>query len=806
MDRDAHFSMMLRQYMDVAGYSGTARLANRVNDVFESPGFLHRGTIANWLNGHIKYVRNWQKLVAVGVVLNLDIAEMNMLLVSAALPTIWELWETHGATEQGFFKHVPETLLSNWAIDDELPSPGLLPANSRMPLRPNPLFVGREESLQTIARSLQQSDSNMPSKTVVLTGIGGIGKTQLAAEFAHRYGRYFTGGVFWLHFDQPETILNQVALCGQMNNPELEPNSNLQVLPLHQQARLVQRDWQENVPRLLIFDGCEEEMLLSKWSPITGGCRILVTSRRAQWDMSLGLTTINLNTLEQTESIQLLHNFLPEEGPDTLTALAAELGDLPLALHLAGNYLMKYKHAISIPEYIKQLSSIPTLTHLSMQGEASDISPTNHVSNVQKTFALSYQKLDPNLSIDQVALIIVARVAFFAPGEPIPRDLLQMASGYADQPTSDLSFDAGLIRLDELGLIRLQAEGGIWVHQLITEFLQAIIVDSTAQSDVEETLKAEARRCSRETQSPTLLRAWYPHLRYVTDVALPREDIQAAGLANELGIYLYLDGEYTQAKVCLERTLAIRERLLGPDHAETSECLNHLGVLLNETGDYVSAQLCLVRSLDIDERVLGPEHSRTTMTLNNLGNLLIKMGEYEKAKSYLERALEIQMKIHGTEHMQTAMYLNNLGNLSRAMGEYEKAYSYYEQALTIGKQVLGSTHPGLAYALNNLGYVQQIMKNYEQAKQYLDQALSLREQTLGIEHPITAQSLMCLGDLYQVTGDTETARTYYERALTIQEKSLGFNHPDIAYVYNNLGELFQAEGSFEKAKLHYEKH
>ena len=802
MEMEAHLSILLRQYMETAGFSGTARLAKRVNVVFESPGFLHRGTIANWLNGHIKYVRNWHKLVAVGVVLNLDIAEMNMLLISATLPTIWELWETYGSTEQNFFKHIPASLLSSWVLSDEIPSSGLLPANSRMPLRPNPLFVGRDEPLRTIAQYLKQSNNNMPGKTVVLTGIGGVGKTQLAAEFAHRYGRYFTGGVFWLHFDQPEAILSEVALCGQTDNLGLD--LDFETLSLKQQARLVQRAWQKSIPRLLIFDGCEDESLLNQWRPTTGGCRVLVTSRRAQWDMTLNLTTLNLNTLTRIDSIQLLQNFLPEQESAILASLANEVGDLPLALHLAGNYLRKYKYAVSIQEYMSQLSLTPTVAHLSMKGEGSSISPTKHVLDVQKTFALSYQKLDPNEAIDHMALIIIARAAFFAPSEPIPRGLLQAASQYVEESVSNMSFAASLARLDGLGLIRLQTTGSIWVHQLIAEFLQDTITEPTAQTDVVKaiTIKAEQLNLSSEL---TALEELEFHLRYIIDTYPEREDELAACLYHEFGRYLILVGDYQNALVYAKQALTIRQRVFGNQHVETANSLDNVGSILQEMGQYDDAKHYLETALYEYQYLFGDDDLRTADSFANLGNLFLHLSEFVDASYYLQKALIIHENIVGKEHPATANSFNSLGTLFISQAEYEQAEHAYKEALTILENVYGRDHLKVAPIFNNLGTLFYTTKDYDNARECYEYALQICEDKIGQQHPRTAVTYNNLGKLLIKMGIYDEAQQYLEKALAAWEEILETHHPDTGITLNNLGELFQAKDDPDKAKMYYEK-
>jgi hypothetical protein len=282
---------------------------------------------------------------------------------------------------------------------DMLPKPGPLPGGSLMPLGRNPLFVGRERDLATLAAALKGGEAIAIGQieTAATTGLGGIGKTQLASEFVHRYGRFFAGGVFWLSLADEKAVPAEIAACGGIGAMDLRPDFG--DLPLQDQLRLVAAAWQQPMPRLLVFDNCEDPVLLAQWRPSAGGCRILVTSRRTDWEPSLGVRTLALNVLSRAESLDLLRQHCPEADDQILAAIAAELGDLPLALHLAGSYMSRYQRVISPADYLDQLRDPALLEHPSLKGLG--VSPTGHIQNVYRTIALSYDKLDEDDPVDE---------------------------------------------------------------------------------------------------------------------------------------------------------------------------------------------------------------------------------------------------------------------------------------------------------------------------------------------------------------------------------------------------------------------
>jgi hypothetical protein len=231
-------------------------------------------------------------------------------------------------------------------------------------------------------------------------------------------------------------VPSEIAACGGPGYLALHPG--FADLKQDAQIELVRAAWQSPLPRLLIFDNCEDEALLEAWRPKSGGCRVLITSRRGEWDPSFGVATLELQMLPRAESIALLRKFRPDLPPDDpdLAALAAELGDLPLALHLAGSFLRQFQSDTSPADYVAELRSGALLEHESLEGLDLVVSPTNHDLHVGRTFALSYERLDRAKTVDALALDLLARAAYFAPGEPIPRDLLLKTVKLGDDSAS----------------------------------------------------------------------------------------------------------------------------------------------------------------------------------------------------------------------------------------------------------------------------------------------------------------------------------------------------------------------------------
>lgn len=399
------------------------------------------------------------------------------------------------ASAQQQFGHLPL---------ETIPAITPLPSGSRVPFAPNPLFVGRASHLLALAAMLKDGgdEDDHHAKIVAITGLGGVGKTQLATEFVHRYGQYFAGGVFWLSFAEANAIPGQVAECGRSGYLNLRPDFH--TLPLEDQIHLVLGAWQSALPRLLVFDNCEDKALVAQWSPPTGASHVLITSRRAQWDTVLRLKMLPLGELQLADSVQLLRAYTPElQASDAdFAAISTELGNLPLALHLAGSFLGKFHRVLTLQAYLAQLRTADPLAHSSLT--KGSISATAHDENVSRTFEVSYRNLDSTSSTDAQALALLARATYFAPGEPIPHRLLLATLESAN--TSDealLQAESALLRLLELGLIEWvnEREDTLRMHRLLVKFLQQKNTDTSAQAAVEQALATQYEQI-RSQSSP----------------------------------------------------------------------------------------------------------------------------------------------------------------------------------------------------------------------------------------------------------------------------------------------------------------
>ncbi|KAA3664167.1 MAG: tetratricopeptide repeat protein [Chloroflexi bacterium] len=624
---------------------------------------------------------------------------------------------------------------------NSIPPPAKLPPYSRMILNRNQYFTGRNEQLKFLAEHLLYT-TRPQSTAVIIHGIGGVGKTQLATEFVYRYGQFFEGGVFWLSFADKTVIPAEIVSCGGM----MAIRPDFYDMSLKDQIQMVKNEWADGKKRLLIFDNCEEPTLLKNERLLGGDCRILITSRWADWGKTEGNKTLKLKKFPRKRSVELLRNLSNIQKPEndmTLNKIAEKLGDLPLALHLAACFLAAYGEVISPEDYLKQLSEKNTLSNKSMEGQGVQDNPTNHYLHVEKTFDISYEKLDHN---DSLAHELLIRLAYFAPGEPVLYELLLATLDSAREDNSLLDFLEAIKRLTNLGLIEQEAKKHVKIHRLITEFIHLKPKKDSPQTVVENVLLIKAIEANK-IGVPSRLFSWQTHLLHLTDAAIGSKSKKAADLCIQTSNHLDSIGNYPEARIYLESALEIREQQFKPDYPDIIKILSHLGNLSRVMEDFEKAISCFQRTLELREKIHGPNHPDLGFSFDNLGNLFLAMRQYDEARLNFERSLELRDQQLGSGHHETALSLDNLGTLLQIMGNYKEALSYYEKSLTIREKQLGLAHADTAISLNKIGGVVELMNNYQMALANYRRALQIREQLFKPDHPLIAQSLNNLGFL-----------------------------------------------------------
>lgn len=692
-----------------------------------------------------------------------------------------------------------------------LATPAAFPAVSRVPSR-NPNFVGRQDDLRWLAEALGGKSGARGIPGAAITGLAGLGKTDLATEFVHQYGQLFAGGVFVLSATRPDVLTAEIATCGRTRYLGRYPADT--DLGLEEQVDQVLTAWREPIPRLLVLDACEDEALLRHLRDRLsgGGCRILVTSQRGTWSKSLGLVVRPLDTLERAESIKLLTAHRPDlAGHAALGEIADELGYLPLALHLAGSFLETYgdNPTLGDPDhFLAELRDQQLLGHDALRGVDVTEAPTWHDLHVARTFALCLSRLDASNSPDELACTLLERASFLAPGETIPwRLLLAMANVRSGNQTDERQVERAIRRLLSLGLVTRAEEGGMRLHRLLAVFMQCSATTPDAGKTAEQAVLIASDALNQLT-APVLLPPIQPHLRHVVQAAATRQDAGFARLLASLGEHLFLLGSTREALDVYQKVQTLAEAVHGPTDVDTLRARDRVALLLKELAKFDTAHRISTESLARRESLPAVDPAEIAENHHLIADVLVGRGDYDDARLHYEQALALRTACLGEVHHLTLTTLTSLSTLlcqidppaaevlfARARESEQRLLAEPAGDMLVGVAIMRAMFLALLRKDVDTGerllkhaqelYQHMILVNDQSVPRELRQLLAVSQQPrtdngddledflvriFGEHHPRTALSLMVLAAVHQMAGELADARRLYDRALAIQRQ------------------------------------
>ena len=689
-----------------------------------------------------------------------------------------------------------------------------------VPYPRNRYFAGREAVLLQLHEQLTQSGAAAMTQVQAISGLGGIGKTQTAVEYAYRYHYehpvYKT--VFWVNADTEVTLASDFAgIAEQVAVP------GAQLLQQDDKIRAVRSWLNTHDAWLLIFDNADHPDWLSVWMPPNPNGKVLITSRASLFDQ-LGIETpIALDVLSESEAMTLLfeRTGIPHtsEVEAEAKALNEALDGLPLALEQACAYIKRQQ--IGFGAYIRAYRN-QGLTQL----EKEKAQTGRYPSSVLKTWHLNIAAVNHE---NPAASALLEVSAFLAPDE-IPERILMAGAAHLDaslgdylqgsardqEGANDDRDEAVLLALRELlsllsqySLVRCSGELSTYsVHRLV----QAVVRDQieptkTANWFAQVTAAAADAYPGQDFAQWPQCRQLLPHWLRIAEQAeaISHRSVALGLVCNQAGLFLQNQGRYVEAEPLFQEALAIWKAELGDRHPYTATSLNNLAGLYCSQGRYVDAKPLFQEALTIRKAELGDRHPYTASSLNNLASLYRSQGRYVEAEPLHLEALAIWKAELGERHPDTAQSLNNLALLYESQGRYVEAEPLHLEALAIRKAELGERHPDTATSLNNLAGLYCSQGRYVEAEPLFQEALAIRKVELGERHPDTASSLNNLASLYRSQGRYVDAEPLFQEALAISKTELGDRHPDTATSLNNLAALYESQERYVDAEPLYQE-
>ncbi|MEH2310862.1 MAG: tetratricopeptide repeat protein [Nostoc sp.] len=651
-------------------------------------------------------------------------------------------------------------------------------------------FVGRKDELQTLHQMLQE---NNQVAIAAIAGMGGLGKTELALQYAKAHREIYKGGICWLLAKAGDVGIQVVQFA--RTQLDLNPPEDLD---LPAQVQYCFRLWREgNV--LLVLDDVGEYQQVKPYLPSPSSrFKVLITTRQ---HLGASIKELSLDVLQPEAALELLKSFFKETPQRIEQELAVAnqlcewLGYLPLGLELVGRYLAR-KQDLSLTEMLRRLEKKRLEQPALIKPEA-DMTAQQ---GVLAAFELSWQELED--SDKQLGCLL----SLFA-AAPISWKLVEQCLPEEDEEELEEIKDDTLLKLH---LLQRKGEGIYQLHPLLREFFQYKLTGLEQAEELKRSLcRVMVTVAKQIPQTLTLeqIKAVSQAIPHITEVV----NNQIQYVSNEdliwvfVGNALFYNGQglYDKAAHWYNECLKITKERLGEEHPDVATSLNNLAALYDSQGKYSEAEPMFIQALALRLKLLGEEHPDVVSSFNNLAHLYKSQGRYSEAEPLYIQALALWRKLLEEEHPNVATSLNNLAALYISQSRYSEAEPLFIQGLALTHKVLGEEHPDFASSLNNLAVLYYSQSRYSEAEPILIEALELRRKLLGEEHPDVGQSLNNLASLYYSQGKYSEAEPLLIQALVLKRKLLGEEHPSFISSLNNLAALYDSQSRYSEAEPLY---
>ena len=504
-----------------------------------------------------------------------------------------------------------------------------------VPYLRNRYFTGRQSVLEQLHQQLNQETTAAITQVQAISGLGGIGKTQTAVEYAYRYhhDQRLYDTVFWVKADTEVNLTTDFAqLAKQLALPVAQGTQEEQIPAV--KAWLAKHDhW------LLIFDNADTPDWLIPFMPNNPTGKVLITSRATVFDQ-LGIDApLALDVLPPDEAISLLFRRTGHERTDTAIAAATEINQvldgLPLALEQASAFMVR-KH-IGLQTYLQTYRKLGL-----SQLEKAKARTGQYPSSVLKTWVINFQAVaDESLAASE----LLKFSAFLAPND-IPYHILIKGAAHLgetlkaylqgeDEDEALLALSELLEPLSQYSLVKWEPEqAGYSVHRLVQAVMRDGIDSTTQASWIKRATAAIATAYPGNDFKhwplcAQLLPHWLQVHEHACSVDIESETLGA--ILNQAGLYLHDQGRYRDAESLLQEVLAMRKRLLGDAHPEVATSLNNLAALYDKQGRYRDAEPLYLQAIGIAYQQLGERHPNTQTVWNNFADCLHQAMESGKA-------------------------------------------------------------------------------------------------------------------------------------------------------------------------------
>jgi hypothetical protein len=656
-------------------------------------------------------------------------------------------------------------------------------------------FVGRLRELWCIHTALNPvgiSDCENPSVVAQFTGLGGVGKSLLAIEYAKRFGAAYPGGIYWLRaygFD-PRKPMDPEAREGERRRQIENLAIDMDIDITGRDFRVIYHQLGQKLaagePYLWIVDdlppGLEQEQGLPGWyAPSANGCTLITT--RCKEYAGIGVT-VEIDVLDPEPAIELLtqeRKAQTDHDRRDAQGLAEDLGRHALALDVAGHFLLKTKGFAALRAELTHAQADPLGALIAgLVGQL----PGGHEKSIVVTLVQSVRLLG------EEGLNLLRLAGELHGGTPIPYRLARAALGRAhllDESGAEAYFIKAVNQLEthSLATVSLRDVAGdtLSVHALVR---YTMVHGDPAGKEVltlRETLRQGAVSAlvdllqdMNDIRKHARLEFDISHARHLTTEPHSADE---ALLAVRIAGYEGERGNYREARAITMMALPILTRDIGVDHPETLGTRNNIAFWTGKCGEAGEALRLFHQLLPDHLRVLGADHRDTLFTRGNIAAWTGECGEANEALRLFRELLPDNLRVLGSDHPYTLSTRNNIAFWTwKCCDEAGEALRLLRELLPDLLRVLGADHPYTLSIRNNIASLIGRCGDAGETLHLFRELLPDRSRVLGADHPDTLTTRGNIAAWTWECGDAREALRLLRELLPDRSRVLGADHPD----------------------------
>lgn len=666
-----------------------------------------------------------------------------------------------------------------------------------VPFYRNPRFVGREEELATVEEFFKTGQPK-----VAICGLGGVGKTQIAIEFAHRLRKRKPAcSIYWIPCTSYVSVEQAYMDIAQTIGLQVKTSK----VKEHVKAHLSQRgqNW------LLILDNADDMNIwcggsaasaeLTDFLPRCENGYILFTTRNRKLAVKIASSSVvNIVEPDAETGVKIFEKTLIGQGllddKDAAITLLEQLSFLPLAITQAAAYINANSLAISDYTALLQEQESAVIELLSEDfGDRDEGRYKDVQSPVATTWLISFQQIQ---QLDPLAADYLSFMACISP-LAIPQDLLPEAASRKKRADAvgllkAFSFVSEQIKGRTLSLhplvylstrnwLRKEQQFSLYIHRTAVHFLQVFPND--------------------DYKNQNTWRHYLPHaLTLIGEGDFQKEREKYIKLLRNMARCLRADGRYNEAAAVFQDIVELKKGRMSASCHSISDSMSELAFTYWNQGQWGNAEELEKQTMEICKQALGLEHPNTLASIANLACTYRCQGQYKEAEELEKQTMHICNEVLGPGHSNTLIIMANLACTYRYQEQYKEAEELEEHVLRTRMQVLGPDHPDILAIMSNMACTHRCQGQYKEAEKLEVQVLKACKQALGPEHPDTLGNMANLACTYKYQGRHKEAEKLESEILKTSKQVLGPEHPDTLTIMANLASTYQHQDQYTSAE------